>query len=75
MRSMMTGKVWRRTNLNHCIKLFIVNDYSRYRLFLNLAEIDVASALSLGNNLNEVVTYDKKVQQACFALGIPFVAP
>jgi predicted nucleic acid-binding protein len=40
-----------------------------------LDAIHVASALSLGNNLKEVVTYDKRMQQACSALGIPFVAP
>ena len=40
-----------------------------------LDAIHIASAMSLGSNLQEVITYDRRMQKACTNLGIPFVDP
>jgi uncharacterized protein len=41
----------------------------------SLDAIHVASALALGDSLAALVTYDRRMQDACTAAGIPWAAP
>ena len=45
------------------------------RLVRTLDSIHLATAVSLTKSLSGVITYDKKMQRACQALGIKFYAP
>lgn len=55
--------------INKCINLNLP------RLVRTLDSIHLGTAISLTKSLTGVITYDKKMQRACRALGMKFYAP